>query len=77
MRSNAELPLTIASSPKNLLMLKMKVISPLNLQSKAFKRRLVSQLNTKRMRHKEGVEVLKAEVEQEAEAEANVVLETE
>jgi len=29
------------------------------------------------MRHKEGVEVLKAEVEQEAEAEANVVLETE
>jgi len=77
MRSNAELPLTIASSPKNLLMFKMKVISPLNLQSKAFKRRLVSQLNPKRMRHKEGVEVLKAEVEQEAEAEANVVLETE
>ena len=76
-RSNVELPHTIASSPKNLLMLKMKVISPLNLQSKAFKRRLVSQLNPKRMRHKEGVEVLKAEVEQEAEAEVDVVLETE
>jgi hypothetical protein len=44
-------------------MTKMKVINHLNLQNKAFKRRMVNQLNLIRMRHKEGVEALKAEVE--------------
>ena len=62
-RLNVELRHTIARSPKNHLMTKMKVISHLNLQNKAFKRRMVNQLNLIRMRHKEGVEALKAEVE--------------